>query len=158
MRNQPIISPIIAGVGPVRLTAAVDLSERADMQLVLPQKPGDTGGRRILTPRHLRRIDEAIAYIHDHYRDHISAEGLSVEVKLSVARLQAGLRLKTGYSLNKYHEQVRVRAARSLLEETDKRLRVIAAEVGFKTHTHFGGVFKRVTALTPSEYRNRYGC
>jgi len=115
-------------------------------------------GRMALHPRDLRRIDQAIVFIEKNYADHISPESLSVEVELSVPKLQAGLKKKTGYSLYRYHEQARITVAKSMLEGSDKPLRVIARAVGFKTHSHFGEIFKKITAMTPSEYRNQYGC
>ena len=117
----------------------------------------DTVGELPLCPRWQRRIRQAIDYIHDHYHDHISQESLSIEANLSVPKLQAGLKQLTGHTLYAYHEQVKIKAARSLLESSDLPLRVIANKAGFKTHSHFGEVFKRITGVTPSAYRNLHG-
>jgi two-component system, response regulator YesN len=113
--------------------------------------------RIVLHQRDLRRVEQAIAYIEKNYAGHISPEGLSLEVDISVSKLQAGLRHMTGYSLYAYQEQVRIRRAKTILEDTNKPLRVVAGAVGFKTHSHFGEVFKKITGSTPSEYRNKYG-
>jgi AraC-like DNA-binding protein len=110
-----------------------------------------------LHPRWQRRIRDAIDYIHNHYFNHISQEALSMEVNMSVPKLQAGLKQVTGLTLGSYHEQVKIIAAKLLLEETDLPLKAIAQKVGFKTHSHFGEVFKRITGVTPSAYRNEYG-
>ena len=142
---------IIIGASPMSFSAAPRFSMRANIiSITSPQVK--------LTPRDLRRIKQAIDYIESHYPMPISQESLSLEVGLSVTKLQTGLRQETGYSLYKYHEQVRIRHARSYLEGTDMRLAVLASTVGFKTQSHFGEVFKRITGLTPSQYRNRYGC
>jgi AraC-like DNA-binding protein len=108
-------------------------------------------------PRWQRRVVEAIAYIHDHFCDHISQESLAVEVNLSVPKLQSGLKQLTGHTLYAYHEQVKIKAAKCLLESSDLPLKAIAAKVGFKTHSHFSEVFKRITGVTPSAYRNQHG-
>ena len=110
-----------------------------------------------LHPRWQRRIRQAIDYIHHHYSNHISQESLAIEVNLSVPKLQAGLKQLTGYTLYAYHEQVKIKAATSLLESTDLPLKAIANKIGFKTHSHFGEVFKRIMGMTPSAYRNQYG-
>ena len=119
--------------------------------------PADMNSHLSLHPRWQRRIRMAIDYIHDHYCNHISQEALSMEVNLSVPKLQAGLKQLTGLTLGCYHETVKIKAAKSLLEETDLPLKAIAQKVGFKTHSHFGEVFKRLTHMTPSAYRNEYG-
>jgi AraC-like DNA-binding protein len=110
-----------------------------------------------LHPRWQRRIWQAIDYIHNHYCNHISQEALSVEVNMSVPKLQSGIKQLTGHTLYSYHEQIKIKAAKVLLEETDLPLKAIAQKVGFKTHSHFGEVFKRLTQMTPSAYRNEYG-
>ena len=124
-------------------------------QLICP--PADMNNHLSLHPRCQRRIRQAIDYIHTHYFNHISQEALSLEVNLSVPTLQSGLKQLTGLTLGSYQEQVKITAAKSLLEETDLPLKAIANKVGFKTHSHFGEVFKRITQMTPSAYRNEYG-
>ncbi|HEX9512837.1 MAG TPA: AraC family transcriptional regulator [Puia sp.] len=114
-------------------------------------------GMILLSRRDLKGTEQAITYIEKHYADRISPERLSVEVGLSVQKLQAGLKLKTGYSLYGYQEQVRIRFAKLYLEETDKPLRTVATSMGFKTLSHFGEIFKKHTRMTPSQYRNEYG-
>ena len=110
-----------------------------------------------LSQRDLQRIEQAITYIDTHYAEKISPEGLSIEVELSVRKLQEGLKLKTGYRLYGYQEKVRIQFAKLYLEETNKPLRTVATSMGFKTHSHFGEIFKKHTRMTPSQYRNEYG-
>ena len=117
----------------------------------------DINSHSPLPPRWQRRIRQAIDYIHNHYFNHISQEALSLEVNLSVPTLQSGLKQLTGLTLGSYQEQVKITAAKSLLEETDLPLKAIANKVGFRTHSHFGEVFKRIINMTPSAYRNEYG-
>jgi len=119
--------------------------------------PADISSHSPLPQRWQRRIRQAIDYIHHHYCNHISQEALSIEVNLSVPKLQSGMKQLTGLTIGTYHEQVKIKAAKSLLEETDLPLKAIANKVGFKTHSHFGEVFKRITQMTPSAYRNEYG-
>src|SRR5258708_8062500 len=98
-------------------------------------------GMILLSRGDLKGIEQSITYIEKHYADRISPERLSVEVGLSVQKLQAGLKLKTGYSLYGYQEQVRIRFAKLYLEETDKPLITDETSMGFKTLTHFGQIF-----------------
>lgn len=114
-------------------------------------------GSLLLSQRDLNRIGQAVSYIEKHYAERLTPERLSVEVKLSVRKLQAGLKQLTGHSLYAYQERVRIRLAKSYLEDTDKPLRAIAISTGFKTHSHFGENFKKHTSMTPSQYRNEFG-
>ena len=111
-----------------------------------------------LSPRDLKKIELAVAFIDKHFQARISREGLSMEVRLSTLKLQAGLQVITGYTLSGYQEHVRIKTARELLTDTQLPIRTIARNIGMKTQSHFGEVFKRITGLTPLEYRNIYGC
>ena len=128
----------------------------SDEEGVVSLFPGPKWGE--FNQRERKRILLAVAYIEQHYPEKISQEGLSLEVKLGILKLQKGLRLATRYSIYGYQEQVRIRAAKELLASTDLPLSKIAKNVGFKTHSHFGEVFKRLIGLAPLQYRNCYGC
>lgn len=56
--------------------------------------------------------------------------------------------------LNEY----RIRRAQQLLEDKDsmKNLTVegVALSLGFKSRSNFANIFKKITGLTPTEYRN----
>ncbi len=51
---------------------------------------------------------------------------------------------------------VRIEKARELLTLTDKRAGEIAEEVGFSDPHYFSVTFKRVTGVTPREYRTQH--
>ena len=81
------------------------------------------------------------------------AEAVGVSSRTLVRRFRAAL----GLTPQQYLEQVRIDAARRLLEETSLPIERIRAEVGFGDPTGFRRAFKRVTSLTPADYRRRYG-
>ncbi|RON94410.1 AraC family transcriptional regulator [Pseudomonas chlororaphis] len=49
--------------------------------------------------------------------------------------------------------EVRVQAARRLIERSDLPLAAIALETGFAHQSHMGSAFRKVLGLTPSQYR-----
>ena len=53
----------------------------------------------------------------------------------------------------RYVNLMRVNAARSLLENTDKLLSEIATETGFFDQSHLTRVFKKERGITPGQYR-----
>jgi len=101
----------------------------------------------------IKCIEQAMIYVEEHYSERMSIEGLSMEVGLSIRKLQAGLKGKTGYTLHEYILQVRVDRAKQMLMDTVLPLKSIAKAVGFRTASHFGEVFKSITSMTPNEYR-----
>jgi AraC family transcriptional regulator len=57
-------------------------------------------------------------------------------------------------TIGEYLRQRRVAAAIELLSRKDLSLTEIALESGFSSHGHFCSVFKRVTGMTPREFRD----
>ena len=106
-----------------------------------------------LSPYDLRCIDCAIQYIGKHYSDKISAEHLSMEVGLSKDKLQAGFQRRTGKTLHKYIQQVRLENARELLVNTNDPLKSVADASGFVNESHFCKVFKKMHLISPVQYR-----
>jgi YesN/AraC family two-component response regulator len=106
-----------------------------------------------LRPSENKSLEQALAYIQDHFYEPISAEGLSEQFSITVKKLQLGIRRKTGKGLHEYHTQVRIQQAMKLLTEGELPIKRVSAEVGFKTASHFGQVFKDVTGKTPRQFR-----
>jgi len=52
-----------------------------------------------------------------------------------------------------YQTEVRMKQARRLLRETSHSISAVALDVGYANPSHFANVFRRVTGLSPSEYR-----
>ena len=56
------------------------------------------------------------------------------------------------FSIKDYIEK-----AKELLSETDDKIAIIGAKVGYKYSQYFHKIFKSVTGETPHEYRQRNG-
>lgn len=90
----------------------------------------------------------------------------AVEVSLPAMAQQAGLeertflrrfRAATGLKPTEYCQHLRVGKAREMLEFTNGTIDHIAWTVGYQDPGAFRGTFKKITGLTPSEYRTRFG-
>jgi len=93
-------------------------------------------------------------YVERHYADpklwiRTVAEALSI----SESYLSKILRRQLKCSFVEYLTGFRVSRARALLESTDLMTYEIADAVGYPDAGYFGAVFKRLTDLTPTEYR-----
>jgi AraC-like DNA-binding protein len=55
-----------------------------------------------------------------------------------------------------YVLSLRIQEAQRLLATTGETLSGIAAQVGFYDQSHFTKRFRKVTGLTPAQYRQRY--
>jgi len=106
-----------------------------------------------LSSFHFQCIDNALRYIDKHYAEKLSAENISMEVGLSKDKLQAGLQRRTGKTLHKYIQQVRMEKARELLVNTNDPLKSVADASGFVNESHFCKVFKKMHMVSPVQYR-----
>ena len=60
---------------------------------------------------------------------------------------------ETGASLNDYIVTEKMRAAQSLLSDTNIPVSLIATKVGYSNFSYFSQVFKKYTGMSPVEYR-----
>ena len=75
---------------------------------------------------------------------------------LNPAYLSRLFRKETGLSLTDYMVEQRLRKAKAELESTNIKISDIAVSVGYSNFSHFSKLFKKLTGLTPQEYRKKY--
>ncbi len=63
----------------------------------------------------------------------------------------------TGLRPNEYHQRLRIENARELLETTTIPIGQVAWQVGYGDPASFRLTFARLTGLSPSDYRKRFG-
>lgn len=65
--------------------------------------------------------------------------------------------LATGMSPLDYIHTLRLEEAKQMLETTDLPVEAVAVEVGYQDASFFSRLFRRKVALTPAQYRRRFG-
>lgn len=99
-------------------------------------------------------VERAKKIIKDEYANpDISIQFIADQLHVSLGYLSRSFKKETGQNLSQYLTEVRVGFAEKLLSSTDLKVHEIAREVGFLDARYFGQVFKRVTKLTPSDYK-----
>ncbi|MFD1177958.1 helix-turn-helix domain-containing protein [Paenibacillus puldeungensis] len=97
--------------------------------------------------------EEIKQYIHAHYGDDLTRNGLAEVVYLNPDYLARLFKKETGVSLGSYVIQVRIQEAKQLLEATNLSVYVIANKVGYANYSYFSKLFKQEVGLTPNEYK-----
>jgi len=95
-------------------------------------------------------------YIQDHLQTELNREAVAAHVYLNPAYLSRLFRKETGQSLTDYLVDVRMARAKSELERTNVKISDIALSVGYCNFSHFSKLFKKMTGLTPHEYRKKF--
>ena len=106
-----------------------------------------------------KAVEDSISYlqnyIQDHYGEDLSLSRLGDLVYFNPSYLSRLFKQATGMNLSDYITDVRLIHAKKMLAETDVKINEIAVKVGFGTPTHFGRIFKKITNMTPQEYREK---
>ncbi len=99
------------------------------------------------------KISEIILYLNTHYMKKITLESISEDFYISPYHLSRTFKKATGFTFTEYLNSLRIREAQRLLKESFSNVSKIAEKVGYESQTHFGRVFKRITGLSPLQYR-----
>ncbi len=97
--------------------------------------------------------EEIKQYIHTHYGDDLTRNDLAEIVFLNPDYLARLFKKETGISLGSYVIQVRITAAKNLLETTHLSVYTIANKVGYTNYSYFSKLFKQEVGLPPNEYK-----
>ena len=101
-------------------------------------------------------IQRCITYIDFHCMEHFSLQELADEVFLNASYLSAQFAKETGQTITAYINRTRVNHALPMLGESTRTIREIANSCGFDDMNYFARVFKKITGVSPTEYRNEH--
>lgn len=102
------------------------------------------------------QVIKAEKYIRDCYSNpELSLNMITEHLSISTSYFSAIFKSKTGSTFVEYLTRVRMEKAKQILAFTDRRTYEAAEDVGFSDPHYFSVAFKRVTGMTPKEYRER---
>jgi transcriptional regulator GlxA family with amidase domain len=101
-------------------------------------------------------VGKVLQYVTEHIADTLSMEQLANAVSISRRTFSRVFAKYAKVTPSAFVEQVRVDAARRLLEETDAPLKTVAFKCGFHNATHMRTTFSRRLNVTPKQYRERF--
>ncbi|WP_118975831.1 GlxA family transcriptional regulator [Taibaiella koreensis] len=101
-------------------------------------------------------IGRAQAYIEENIEERISFEKLATKLAISRRNFDRRFTKATGNTPVEYLQRVKVEAAKKELEKGRKTILEIMLDVGYNDNKAFREVFKRITGLSPLEYKNKY--
>jgi transcriptional regulator GlxA family with amidase domain len=102
------------------------------------------------------QIKQAQEFIEANYQERIKVEELADKVALGSKTFERRFKKATDNSVIEYVQRVKVEAAKRGFETSRKNINEVMYEVGYTDTKAFRNIFKRITGLTPVEYRNKY--
>jgi two-component system response regulator YesN len=100
-------------------------------------------------------IQLALSYIQDNYRQEISLQEVADYAHMSKNYFSEQFKKRTGFNFIDFVIRLRIHYAKHLLETTSLKIVDIGLQSGFNSPKHFLKLFKRLTQMTPGEYRDQ---
>ncbi|GAA4782827.1 helix-turn-helix domain-containing protein [Olivibacter ginsenosidimutans] len=101
-------------------------------------------------------VEKAQDYLEDHFQEKISIEELSQ--RLAVGRRSFDRRFikATGNTPIEYLQRVKIESAKKAFETTRKNINEVMYEVGYADEKAFREVFRKITGMSPLDYKKKY--
>jgi len=102
------------------------------------------------------RLERVLALIDERLTEALPVSDLAEAVHLSPFHFSRMFRISTGRSPHEWIMLKRMARAKALLAGTRMALPEVAKASGYRTHSHFSGMFHAVVGMTPGQYRARH--
>lgn len=104
-----------------------------------------------------RAILAAQDYIEANYGEDISVEQVAAKVNMSKRNFIRRFKQAVQITPVDYIQRVKIEAAKKALERGQQNIQTLTYDVGYNDTKTFRSTFKRLTGVTPQDYRNKYG-
>ena len=101
-------------------------------------------------------VKEAQAFIEKNLHEKISIEDLSSRFAVGRRNFDRRFIKATGNTPVEYAQRVKIESAKKAFETTRKNINEVMYEVGYSDVKAFREVFRKITGMSPLEYRSKY--
>lgn len=101
-------------------------------------------------------IKEAQNFIENNFQEKITVDQLATKFALSRRTFERRFKKATTNTVVEYLQRVKIEAAKKSLESGRKNVGEVMYEVGYTDTKAFRTTFKKITGLSPIDYRNKY--
>jgi transcriptional regulator GlxA family with amidase domain len=101
-------------------------------------------------------VKKAQEFIENNVSDKISVEELAVKFAIGRRNFERRFKKATNNTPVEYIQRVKIEAAKKRFETSRKNVNEVMYEVGYSDTKAFRAVFKKITGLSPIDYRNKY--
>jgi transcriptional regulator GlxA family with amidase domain len=101
-------------------------------------------------------VQQAQVYIENNIHEKISMEDLSAKFAIGRRNFDRRFIKATSNTPLEYAQRVKIESAKKALESTRKNINEVMYDVGYSDVKAFREVFRKITGLSPLEYKSRY--
>ncbi len=101
-------------------------------------------------------VKKAQEFIESNITERISIESLATRFAVGRRSFEKRFKKATNNTPVEYIQRVKIEAAKRYLENSRKNVNEVMYDVGYSDNKAFRNIFKRITGLSPIDYRNKY--
>lgn len=101
-------------------------------------------------------IKNAQEFIEFNFREKITVDQIAARFNLTRRTFERRFKKATYITVAEYIQRVKIEAAKKQLEMGRKSITEVMVDVGYSDTQTFRDVFKKITDMTPVDYRNKY--
>ncbi len=101
-------------------------------------------------------VKEAQKYIENNFQNRITVDQLSFMFHVGRRSFERRFKRATNNTVTEYIQRVKIEAAKKSFETSRKNIYEVMYDVGYSDTKAFRGTFKKITGMTPIDYRNKY--
>ncbi len=101
-------------------------------------------------------IKKAQVFIENNFPDKITVDQLASMLALGRRNLERRFKKATANTVVEYIQRVKIEAAKNSLESKRENVNEVMYKVGYTDPKAFRNTFKKITGLSPIEYRNKF--
>jgi transcriptional regulator GlxA family with amidase domain len=101
-------------------------------------------------------VKKAQEFIEQNYQEKITVDQLSSLLALSRRNFERRFKKATANTIVEYIQRVKIEAAKKHFEASRKNISEVMYDVGYSDTKAFRSVFRKITGLSPLEYRSKY--
>ncbi|HNP23018.1 MAG TPA: helix-turn-helix domain-containing protein [Panacibacter sp.] len=101
-------------------------------------------------------VKKAQEFIEKNFQEKITIDQLASMLALGRRNMERRFKKATANTVTEYIQRVKIEAAKKNLESGRKNINEVMYEVGYSDPKAFRTTFRKITGLSPLEYRNKY--
>ena len=101
-------------------------------------------------------VKKAQEFIEQNYHEKITVDQLTNMLALSRRNFERRFKKATTNTTIEYIQRVKIEAAKKSFERSAKNINEVMYEVGYSDTKSFRTIFRKITGLSPIEYKNKY--
>jgi transcriptional regulator GlxA family with amidase domain len=126
---------------------AIDIDRQSQSPFIIFQ------GQKAHNDDQIRLAQE---FLENNYQEKTTIEELAVKFAMGTRSFERRFKKATDNTVLEYVQRVKIEAAKRSFETSRKNINEVMFDVGYSDTKTFRGIFRKLTGLTPVEYRNKY--